>query len=199
MITFDNFRRLMESNRTVRRFDGSRQVDHATLANLIDLVRFCASGRNLQPLKYRPVTDPAERDALFPLLKWAGYYTDWDGPAEAERPVAYLVQCLDRSLTDNPLCDEGLQLEAITLGARTLGLGCCIIKAFNAPAASAALHLPSHLTPTYIIALGYPAEEVRITPLPASDAASPEAIKYFHDTEGVHTVPKRTLEQLIIK
>lgn len=196
MKTTENFeilRHLLMRNRSTRRFRQSERLERAELINLIELTRYVSSGRNLQPLKYVPVTSEEECDSIFPLLAWAGYYTDWDGPEEGERPAAYLVQCLDTSLTENPLCDEGLQLEAISLGAVAAGYNCCIIKAFNAPKLKVFLNLPEHIRPVYILALGKAAENPRIVNMENSDD-----IKYFHDEQGIHCVPKRPLSELII-
>lgn len=197
-MNYEEFKALVASNRTYRRFDASRRVERDTLVKLVDLARMCASGRNLQPLRYRLVTEQSELDEVFKTLKWAGYYTDWDGPSESERPVAYMVQCLDTDLTANPLCDEGLQLEAITLGACTMGLRTCIIKAFNPEHVASALGLTDNMKPCYVLAIGYPAEEVRLEELPDSLASDAEAYRYYRTADGVHHVPKRTLLQLII-
>lgn len=197
-MNYEEFKALVASNRTYRRFDASRRVERDTLVKLVDLARMCASGRNLQPLRYRLVTEQSELDEVFKTLKWAGYYTDWDGPSESERPVAYMVQCLDTDLTANPLCDEGLQLEAITLGACTMGLRTCIIKAFNPDHVVSTLGLTDNMKPCYVLAIGYPAEEVRLEELPDSLASDAEAYRYYRTADGVHHVPKRTLSQLII-
>ncbi len=193
---FENLKNLLISDRTYRRFDESRPVDHATLLRLVDLTRYCASGRNLQPLKYRPVTDEAEREQLFETLKWAGYYSDWDGPEPGERPAAYLVQCLDTNYGENCLCDDGLQLQTITLGATALGLRCCIIKSFNLKEVSTRLEIPEKLKPRYVVAIGYPAEEVVLEDM---DGTAEASYKYYRDSESRHHVPKRPLEELIIK
>ena len=160
---------------------------------MVDLTRYCASGRNLQPLRYRIVSTEAECEALYPLLAWAGYYKDWDGPAPAERPTAYLVQCLDTQLTNNCLCDDGLQLQVITLGASALGIGGCIIKSFRKNELTERLSLPSNLEPLYVLALGYPSETARIVPLPADGD-----IRYFRDSSDIQSVPKRPLPDLLI-
>lgn len=131
MDKFEFFKSLLISDRSVRRFDQSRRINDEDLFDLISLTRYCASGRNLQPLKYRIVNGEEECECIFPALKWAGYLSDWDGPEEGERPTAYLVQCVDTRLTDNILCDDGIQLQAITLGAVSKGMGGCIIKSFN--------------------------------------------------------------------
>lgn len=194
MTDFETLKNLLLKNRSVRRFDSSRHIDQSTLRNLVKLTRYCASGRNLQPLRYRIVCEQNECEALFPSLAWAGYYADWSGPAENERPVAYLVQCLDTELTHDCLCDDGLQLEAITLGAASLGIAGCIVKAFNAVKVSEALSIPAKFKPRYVLALGYPAEHTKIVELkPEGD------IKYYRDSSDTQCVPKRPLEDLIIQ
>lgn len=192
---FESLRQLMITDRTVRRFQENREVSDETLERLVELTRYCPSGRNAQPLRYLPITSEDDKKKVFPLLKWAGYFQDWDGPEEGERPAAYLIQCLDTKYGKDCLCDDGLQLEAITLGMRTLGLGGCIIKAFNAPRLAEVLQLDSRFAPRYVLAIGYPAEEVRIEEMPMDDDAD---FKYYRTADGVHHVPKRQLEQLII-
>lgn len=195
-MTFEEFELLLASDRTVRRFDGSHRVSHEVLERLVGLTRLCASGRNAQPLKYVAVSDEATCSAIFPALKWAGYFTWWDGPAEEERPVAYLVQCLDRHYGENCLCDDGLQLQAITLGARTLGLGCCIIKAFSPAEVSEVLGLDDRYAPRYVVALGYPAETVVLEEMSGDEDAD---FKYYRTPDDVHHVPKRPLSEIMLK
>lgn len=195
MNNFDILKQLLESNRSIRRFDATKEISHDTLLRLIELTRFCASGRNAQPLKYRIVTSTSEKEAIFPTLAWAGYYPDWDGPEESERPAAYLIQCLDTSILPTCLCDDGIQLEAISLGARALGIGGCIIKAFNQQALTTALELPDHISARYVLALGYPKETVKIEDM---DGTPSSDYKYYRDEQSVHHVPKRPLSELVI-
>lgn len=193
---FESLRRLMMADRTVRRFQEEREVSVETLERLVELTRYCPSGRNAQPLRYVIITSEEDKEKVYPLLKWAGYFHDWDGPEKGERPAAYLIQCLDTKYGKECLCDDGLQLEAITLGMHTIGLGGCIIKAFNAPKLAEVLALEERYAPRYVLALGYPAEEVRIEDMPVDDEAD---FKYFRTADAVHHVPKRQLEQLIIR
>lgn len=193
MDKFEILTALLAADRSVRRFDGSRTIDRGTLTELVALTRLCASGRNAQPLRYRLVTDAEEKARLFPALAWAGYYKDWDGPEEGERPAAYMVQCLDTELGSDCLCDDGLQLQAITLGATAKGLSGCIIKAFNHRKVVEALSIPERYQPRYVLALGYAAEKVKLVELgPDGD------FKYYRDSEGTQCVPKRDLDTLII-
>lgn len=195
-MNYDSLRQLMIADRTVRRFKENMEVSEDTLRRLVELTRYCPSGRNAQPLRYVLVREESLRERIYPLLKWAGYFTEWDGPEKGERPAAYLIQCLDTKYGQNCLCDDGLQLEAITLGMRTLGLGGCIIKAFNAPALSDVLGLEERYVPRYVLALGYPAEEVVIEDMSGSEDAD---FKYYRTPDRVHHVPKRPLDELIIR
>ena len=194
-IEFENLRRLIMSDRTVRRFQEHRRISRDTLTRIVELTRYCHSGRNAQPLRYVAVCDPEECGKVYPTLKWAGYFKDWDGPEPGERPAAYLIQCLDTKYGQDCLCDDGLQLEAISLGMRTLGIGGCVIKAFNAPLLSEILNLDMRFKPRYVMALGYPAEEVRIEDMSGDDD---DDFKYYRTADGLHHVPKRPLSELLI-
>lgn len=91
------------------------------------------------------------------------------------------------------MCDEGLQLEAVTLGAVAMGLGTCIIKSFNASELKTILKLANNLQPTHVVAIGYPVEQVEIEQIKDGD------IKYWRDADGIHHVPKRGLEEILVK
>lgn len=192
-MSFEILRELFISNRSIRRFDNSLRIDNDTLKSIIELVRYCASGRNIQPLKYVATVSASQCDEIFPNLAWAGYYKDWDGPSPDERPVAYIVQCLDRNITENPMCDEGLQLEAITLGATSLGLGACIIKSFNRKRIIEIMDIPENLDPSYIVAIGYPAEKAQVV-----EMNSVGDYKYFRNPDDIQCVPKRALSDILV-
>lgn len=192
---FEILRELLAADRSTRQFEESRAINREELEKIVGLVELCASGRNAQPLRYRLVVGDDERHRLYPLLKWAGYYTDWDGPEVSERPAAYIVQCLDTNHGRDCLADDGIELQAITLGATALGMRCCIIKAFNAPQTSAELAIPERYAPRYVVALGYPAEKIALEKMDGTDNAD---FKYYRTSDGVHHVPKRPLSERII-
>lgn len=192
---FNDLRNLLISDRTVRRFRESESVSVETLEKVVELVRYCPSGRNAQPLRYKIVTSEEDKEKIFPLLKWAGYYHDWDGPEIGERPAAYLIQCLDTKYGNNCLCDDGLQLEAISLGLKTMGIAGCFIKAFDHIKLGHELGLGERYVPRYVLAVGYPAEKIKIEDMDGSDEAD---FKYYRTSDGTHHVPKRPLSELII-
>ena len=192
---FEILKELLKKDRSYRRFDEEYQIDRNILLKLVDLTRYCASGRNMQPLKYYITNENEICDQIFQLLKWAGYLTEWDGPEKGERPTAYLIQCLDTTLTKNYLCDDGIQLQAITLGAVSEGLGCCIIKSFNVEKLKEVVGLFNNLEPLYVVAIGKPIEKVELENL---ESRNKDDIKYYRTPDGIHHVPKRVLEDLII-
>ena len=196
MDKFNELKMLLMKDRSYRRFNESERIDNETLKEIVELSRYCASGRNLQPLKYILISEQSVCDEIFPLLKWAGYLPEWEGPEPGERPSAYIVQLLDTDITSNPLCDEGLQIQAITLGAVACGYGACIIKSFNSARLREILKIDSNLQPSYVIAMGKPLEEVVIEELKDN---STDSIKYYRTPDRVHHVPKRSLKDLVIK
>jgi nitroreductase len=189
-----DFKKIVTKNRSCRRFHEDRRIGAETLRGWVDLARQTPSGRNMQPLKYRLVHDPEECAALFPLTAWAGYLTEWPGPEEGERPAAYIVTCNDTALAGESRWDQGIAAQTILLAATEAGYGGCIIGAFRKPELVELLSLPENLVPVLVLALGVPKETVVLTEVgPDGD------IKYYRDEAGTHYVPKRALEEVIIR
>ena len=186
------FKDLVRATRSYRRYKQT-PITEETLRELVDLARLAASGSNLQPLKYALSYDPETNAAVFPCLVWAGYLEDWPGPAEGERPMAYITVLLDKDITDNAGCDHGIASQNIVLGAMERGIGACIIKAVKRDKLAAVLDIPERYEILHVIALGEPAEEVILEPVgPDGD------IRYYHADGGTHHVPKRALDDIIL-
>lgn len=190
-ITSRDILALLKENRSVRRFNQESRISSEALKSFVEAAVYCASGRNMQPLRYIIVNDAETCARIFPTLKWAGYLSDWDGPEEGERPAAYLIQLLDTALTESLLCDDGLQLEAITLTARAAGISSCIIKSFDTIEISKLFDIPDNLKPRYVVALGEAAEKVVIEPMKCGD------VRYWRTPDDLFHVPKRSLEEII--
>jgi len=183
---------LVLKNRSYRRFHQEVSVDRVTLNELVDLARLSATGGNMQPLKFILSEDAARNGRIFPTLTWAAYLKDWSGPVEGERPAAYIIILGDKRLKPSFGCDHGIAAQSILLGATEKGLGGCIIASIQKPSLAQALSLPDHFEILLVIALGKPRETVVIEPVgPDGD------IKYWRDSQGVHHVPKRSLDELI--
>jgi len=184
---------LIVKNRSYRRFHQDVPFSSETLRELVDLARLSASGANKQPLKYILSCDPEKNARIFSCLAWAAYLKDWAGPGEGERPSAYIVVLVDTEISQSAGVDHGIAAQSILLGATEKGFGGCTIASIRKDALREALRIPPRFEILLVLALGKPKEEVRIEPVgPEGD------IKYWRDGEGVHHVPKRALEEIII-
>ena len=184
---------LVRSNRSIRRFKEEEQLDRETLKELVDLARQAGSSMNLQPLKYLLSFTPETNARIFPLVKWAGYLKDWSGPAEGERPAAYIIIFGDRTLGDAFSHDTGIAAQTILLGAVENGFNGCMLGSFTHEEVREALDVPEHLETQLIIALGVPAEKSVL-----EEVGETGSIRYWRDEKGVLHVPKRPLEELIL-
>ncbi len=188
----DQLESLIRQTRTCRRFVEKHAVSKESLTQLIELARLGGSARNAQPLKYMLVNEPEQNQAIFPLLGWAGYLTDWPGPVEGERPSAYIICLLDTTISDDGDFDLGIASQNILLGATELGLAGCRIASLSGKL-HGLLKLPDHLKVLLVIALGKPVEEIQLTEMNPGDS-----IKYWRDDKAIHHVPKRKLNDIII-
>lgn len=185
---------LVRKNRSYRRFYEDIPVDRETLRGLVDLARTTPSATNRQPLRYVLSWTKERNDLIFPTLAWASYLPDWGGPAPGERPAAYIVMLADRRISTTCAMDAGIAAQTIMLGATERGLGGCIMMSVNRPRLTESLHIPADYDIVLMLALGKPKETVVIEDVPPSGD-----IRYWRDAQGVHHVPKRSLDELILE
>ena len=190
-----DFARTVRGARSFRRFDEGDPIPEALMIELVNLARIVASGANRMPLRYRIVSSACDRDAVFAQLKWAGALPEWDGPESGERPSGYIVIC-DAGHGATTAVDEGIAAQTILLAATQAGYGGCMLHAFNKQKVSEALGLEAAgVAPLMVLALGRPAEEVRLEPL---EAVPDGTTNYWRDEASVHHVPKRSLAEVLI-
>ena len=186
---------LITASRSYRSFDRSAELSREQLTAFVECARRAPSSRNLQVLKFRLVTDPEECAALLPHTHWAALLQDIQLPPAGHEPTAYIVICADTRLAADPAPfqrDVGICAQTILLAATEAGFGGCMIGSFSPDGARDVLKLPEFLLPELILALGKPDETVRLT-LPAPDGS----VAYYREN-GVHMVPKRPLDELIL-
>jgi len=164
------------------------------LTELVNLARLSASAANLQPLKYIVSCDLEKNSKIFPCLGWAAYLKDWSGPEEGERPAGYIIIFGDTSISQYFDWDLGIAGQSILLGAREKGLAGCMIASLKKKKLMEVLDVDPAMKILLVIALGKPAEEICIEPVGKNGN-----IQYWHDQNGVHHVPKRDIEEIIIK
>jgi nitroreductase/dihydropteridine reductase len=182
------FAEIIKHRYATKLFDG-RPVPEATVAELLELVRWAPSGLNIQPWKIKIVADPATKA----LLSAATF-----SEPQIESCSHLLVFCADNDFTgltaklggamkDRAVPDKvwdivmgiagemaGMppeQLQAWTscqvyiaatyaiLGAKTLGLDSCPMTHFVPAEYSRILGLPANIVPTLLCPIGYPADQ----------------------------------------
>ena len=186
-------RDLVQKNRSYRRFHEEVDIKLETLRELVDLARLSASAKNFQPLKYILSCDRRKNTLIFPHLVWARFLTNWPGPAEGERPSAYIVILGDTEVSRFWDYDAGISAQSMLLGATEKGLGGCMIANVDREGLRKALEIPPRYEILLVLALGKPKERVVI------ETVGPDGnTRYWRDGGGVHHVPKRPLDEVII-
>ena len=185
---------LVRRNRSFRRFEEKERISPETLKELVELARLSASAANMQPLKFLLSCEPEKNEKIFPCLGWAGYLKGWEGPAKGERPAAYIVILGDREIAGSFDLDPGIAAQSILLGAAEKGLGGCMIGSIARERLRDALEIPECYEIILVLAIGRPAEAVVL------DEVAPDGdIKYWRDNEGIHHVPKRPLDEIVVE
>ncbi len=185
---------LIRQNRSCRRFYHDHAVDPETLKELVDLARLSASAANLQPLKYILSCTPDKNALIFPCLGWAGYLKDWVGPKQGERPSGYIIILSDTEKANQYVgYDCGIASQSILLGAREIGLAGCMFGSIKRQKLREILNIPTKFKILLVIAIGKPKEEVVI-----ETVGHDNDIRYWRDNQGVHHVPKRNLDDIIV-
>ena len=187
-------RDLIVRNRSYRRFHEDQPMAPQKLRDLVELARLSGSAANLQPLKFITSCDAEKNAGIFESLVWAGYLQDWPGPDEGERPSGYVVILGDTDISKSFGVDHGIAAQSILLGATELGFGGCMIGSIKRDDLRVTLDIPERYEILLVLGLGKPTEQV------VTEDLGPEgSIKYYRDSEGVHHVPKRLLDELIVK
>ena len=184
---------LVDSCRSIRTFDESRPITCEMLASFVDIARKTASAANRQPLKYRLVYGE-ECAKVQPLTAWAGALPQLELPPKGQMPTGFIMICHDTDIspvTDYAAMDVGIAAQTLALLAAEQEVGCCMIGSFKKEITEV-LGLSDNLVPRLLIAFGYPAETAII--------CNPREgnVTYFRDDSGVHFVPKRPLDEVII-
>lgn len=185
---------LVLRNRSYRSYDETRKISRDELLNFVNLARRTPSSRNQQPLCYRLVHTAEECAKVLPLTGWAALL-NLKLPPDGHAPTAYIIICCDINIAtpnfEKFWRDVGITAQTITLAAAESGLGGCMIGNFSPEKINSALNIPEKYRPMLVIALGKPDETIKLV-----DAENGK-INYYRE-DGIHIVPKRPLDEIII-
>lgn len=182
--------KLLLMDRSFRGYDKSYVVHRRQLEALIAVNPKVASSINLQRLRFRPVVKGPDADLVNQYIRMGRGLPELHLPFPGTEPEAFIICC--STVPENPgiLIDLGISLQAMTLKAVEMGLGCLIIRNFDREPIQTGLGLP--LEPICVLAVGKPAERIELVPVRAG-----EPLGYYR-RDGVHYVPKLTAEDLTI-
>ena len=89
--------------------------------------------------------------------------------------------------------EAGSAVTTMMLEAVEMGLGTCWLGAIQRDEIKKLLELDENLNVVYLLAVGYPKQESKIVDM------KDNGVKYYEDENGVINVPKRSLEEILIK
>lgn len=181
---------LLSANRSCRGYCRDYVVHQIQLDAMVAVNVKLASGMNAQRLRFRTVTKGPGADLVLRHIRLGAALRELGLPLPGTEPEAFIVVCA--TCPENPIVDIdlGISLQSMALKAVEMGLGCVMIRSFDSDALKEGLDLPYE--PLAVLAVGKPAETVRLVPAHEGDR-----LDYYRE-DGVHYVPKLTAEDLKI-
>ncbi len=178
--------------RTIRKYKQD-SISNDIITKIINSARLCASAANMQPLKYIAVSSKEYCEKMFPTLKWAAYFKDGSGkPKKGEEPVAYIVILGDNTIKKSFDTDAGAAITNMMLTAYEEGIGSCWFASVDREQVKDILNISDDYSILYVLSLGYPMEESLECEMKEGD------VKYFRNEDGSISVPKRSMEEILI-
>ncbi|MBQ2423805.1 MAG: nitroreductase family protein [Alistipes sp.] len=184
------FAKLVAKNRSYRGFDNTFTVREDQLRRIMEVVPLCPSARNQQVLRLRAVLSD-EADKVLPHIRLGGALRDLKLPLPGCEPRAFIVICSTVAEEKYVNMDIGIAAQTMLLQAVEIGLNGICIGAFDKQAVKESLALPYE--PMLILAIGRGAETIRTV-----EIAEHQSHNYYRE-DGVHYVPKFSLDSILIK
>lgn len=185
---------LLTRNRSYRIFDESSEIDCETLRDFIELARLTSSRGNRQPLKYMLSCNKETNEKVFRNIFWAKQLKNWAGHQKGEKPTAYIIVLGDTTISKEFAFDTGLACQSILIGVVEAGYGGCMINNINRELLRKDFDIDNIFEIMIVLALGKPKQESIIEKI-----GSDGSLSYWFDDENNNHVPKRSLDELILR
>ncbi len=101
---------------------------------------------------------------------------------------------VDEAINPNAAHDVGIACQTMLLGAVERDLGGCMVGSVQRKELAGILAIPDENTIDLVLALGTPVEHVVL-----EEVGSDASVNYYREIDGTHHVPKRKLDELILK
>lgn len=184
---------LVKKGRSIRKYLDT-EVNEEEIYYAIMNSRLSPSTFNVQSLRYKIITKKEERLKISSHIVWGGLEPKQYDDSKYNPPGAFLLIFNDQSIIKSAAvgCNLGIAAQTINLSLIEKGYGTCMLQSFSASNFNKFLNLEQKYDLLLIMAIGYPNEQVKI-----EDIELGESTKYYTE-DGVHHVPKITLDSLII-
>lgn len=150
----------LKANRSCRSFL-QEELPREDLEKIVEAISYSASARNAQNIRVLVTREEERCNKIFPYTRWVGAIT-WN-PKEEEAPKAYILLALaTETASPNDYIDMGIALQSMSLVARDLDYGTCILGAFDKKEVASIMGLGEGYFPYLLLALGKAKEEVEI-------------------------------------
>lgn len=183
---------LLLKNRSCRGYDHSVPISEDVLRRIVGVNTKIPSARNQQVLRFKLVVDESEVALINNNIKLGGALPHLNLPFPDTEPIAFIVVTSIANVDHNVYIDLGISLQSMLLKSVEIGFNGIIIGAFDAKSISKGLGLNN--LPLAVVAIGKSIEKYRLVDVPSNGS-----LKYYRDENGVHCVPKLSLDDIIIK
>ncbi len=179
----------VRQRRTVRAFE-NRPVDREVLLHICDDARLYACSANLQPIRFKIISEPAQSEALYPLIRLAGYIPGYT-LTKAQEPPAYILIATENTDASRWQFEAGAVCTSIMLLAKEHNLETCCIGNFDRKKTATLLDIDtSRYSLLYLIAIGPSSQKNDVCPVT-------NGIKYTY-ADGTFIVPKYDLSEILL-
>lgn len=182
---------LMKETRSHRSFY-QVEISREELELMVEGARMGASTKNSQELRFAIINEKSLREKIFSNTKWAGMLS-WN-PVSEEAPTAYILICSKRNIIIPEMflgMDVGIGAENISLIAKSMGYGSCMIGAYNKKEVEEIIELGGEYRSHLLIGLGKPRDTVTIVD-------SRDGNTSYYREGDFHFVPKISLKDIML-
>lgn len=153
----------IKGRRTIRYFKEDKEVEEEKITKILDAGRWAPSAGNVQDWIFIVTKDKALKMLLAEAC--AGQY--WMTKAPVLIAVCSDTKRLkllfgERGLNFYSIVDNAMAVQNMLLTAYSLGLGNCIVAAFDEEKVRRILKLPEEIKPVALIPIGYTSEKPKI-------------------------------------
>lgn len=181
---------LLLKNRSTRGFDSSFKVRKDQLVRIVSVNDKVASARNRQVLRFSLVTEERAHLVL-PHIAMGSALSGMKLPLPGTEPNAFVVVCSVCEPRASTYVDLGISVQSMLLQAVEIGLNGVCLMSFDKDKIKEGLKLPYE--PLMVVAIGKSAENIRLVDMQEGDDCN------YYRKDGVHYVPKLSVDDLIIE